>query len=253
MSGLLVAGAGRAPRAHGAPLTVVCCDNLPQNGALVAGLVRRIRQLRDPSLAEWIGREIAFPSTMVDRIVPATTADDIAQNDAALQLADAAPVVHEPFAQWVIEDRFAAGRPRGRRPAPRSFDDVEAFESMKLRLLNGSHSAFAYLGFLAGHEFIYQVAAQPEFVAFMRRLMADEVTPTLAAPPGVDLAAYRETLVRRFAQPCTAASHAADRDGRLAEAAAAPARAPCATTWPRAGAIAPASLAVAGWMRYVVR
>ena len=109
--GLLVAALDARRRAHGTPLTIVCCDNLTQNGAFVAGIVVAFANLRDAELAEWIGREIAFPSTMVDRIVPATTVADIADNDAALGLADAACVVHEPFAQWVIEDRFAAGRP----------------------------------------------------------------------------------------------------------------------------------------------
>ena len=109
--GLLVATLAARRRLHGAPLTVVCCDNLPQNGALVCGLVVSFAHLREPSLADWISREIAFPATMVDRIVPATTAQDIAANDAALGVDDAAPVVHEPFVQWVIEDRFVAGRP----------------------------------------------------------------------------------------------------------------------------------------------
>ena len=111
--GLLVAGALEARRrSHAAPLTVVCCDNLPQNGALVCGLVVSFASLREP-IRSPTGSEAKsrFPSTMVDRIVPATTADDIAQNDAALGLEDAAPVVHEPFVQWVIENRFAAARP----------------------------------------------------------------------------------------------------------------------------------------------
>jgi len=248
--GLLVAALDERRRAHGAPLTVVCCDNLPQNGALVAGIVVAFANLRDPSLAEWIGREIAFPSTMVDRIVPATTADDIAQNDAALQVADAAPVVHEPFAQWVIEDRFAAGRPAWELAGAAFVHHVEAYESMKLRLLNASHSAFAYLGYLAGHEFIYQVAAQPEFVAFMRRFTADEVTPALVAPPGIDLAEYRETLVRRFANP--ALPHrtqqiAMDGSQKLPQRILATVRDNLAED----RGVELASLAVAGWMRYV--
>ena len=248
--GLLVAALDERRRAHGAPLTVVCCDNLPQNGALVAGIVVAFANLRDPSLAEWIGREIAFPSTMVDRIVPATTADDIAQNDAALQVADAAPVVHEPFAQWVIEDRFAAGRPAWDLAGAAFVHHVEAYESMKLRLLNASHSAFAYLGYLAGHEFIYQVAAQPEFVAFMRRFTADEVTPALVAPPGIDLAEYRETLVRRFANP--ALPHrtqqiAMDGSQKLPQRILATVRDNLAED----RSVELASLAVAGWMRYV--
>jgi len=248
--GLLVAALDARRRAHGAPITVVCCDNLPQNGALVAGIVVALASLRDASLAEWIGREIAFPSTMVDRIVPATTLSDIEQNDAALTVDDAAPVVHEPFAQWVIEDRFVAARPAWDAAGAAFVHHVEAFEAMKLRLLNASHSAFAYLGYLAGHEFIYQVAAQPDFVAWMRRFTADEVTPALVAPPGIDLAAYRETLVRRFANP--ALPHrtqqiAMDGSQKLPQRILATVRDNLAAN----RSVELAALAVAGWMRYV--
>ena len=248
--GLLVAALDARRREHGTPLTVVCCDNLPQNGALVAGIVVAFASLRDASLAEWIGREIAFPSTMVDRIVPATTSSDIEQNDAALSVDDAAPVVHEPFAQWVIEDRFAAARPAWDAGGAAFVHHVEAFESMKLRLLNASHSAFAYLGFLAGHEFIYQVAAQPDFVAWMRRFTADEVTPTLVPPAGIDLVAYREALVRRFANP--ALPHrtqqiAMDGSQKLPQRILATVRDNLAANRP----VELSALAVAGWMRYV--
>ena len=123
--GLLAAVLEARRRSHGAPLSVVCCDNLPQNGALVCGLVVSFASLRSDSLADWIGGEIAFPSTMIDRIVPATTADDIAQNDAALGLEDAAPVVHEPFVQWVIENRFAAARPAWEQAGATLVADVE--------------------------------------------------------------------------------------------------------------------------------
>jgi fructuronate reductase len=248
--GLLVAALAERRRTHGAPLTILCCDNLPQNGALVRGLVVSFAHLRDPALADWIGREIACPSTMVDRIVPATTADDIARNTAALGVDDEAPVVHEPFIQWVIEDRFAAGRPAWEAAGATFVHEVEPFESMKLRLLNASHSAFAYLGFLAGHAYIYEVAAQPDFVAYMRRFMADEVSPALVRPPGIDLAAYREALVRRFANP--ALPHrtqqiAMDGSQKLPQRILATIRDNLAANRP----VDLATLAVAGWMRYV--
>jgi fructuronate reductase len=248
--GLLAAVLEARRRSHGAPLSVVCCDNLPQNGALVCGLVVSFASLRSDSLADWIGGEIAFPSTMIDRIVPATTADDIAQNDAALGLEDAAPVVHEPFVQWVIENRFAAARPAWEQAGATLVADVEPYESMKLRLLNASHSAFAYLGFLAGHEFIYQVAAQPDFVAYMRRFTADEVSPALVVPAGVDLPAYRAALVRRFANP--ALPHrtqqiAMDGSQKLPQRILATIRDNLAADRP----VELATLAVAGWMRYV--
>ncbi len=187
---------------------------------------------------------------MVDRIVPATTGADIADNDSVLGVHDAAPVMHEPFRQWAIEDRFVAGRPRWEEAGAELVADVAPFETMKLRLLNGSHSAFAYLGFLAGHEYIYQVAAQADFVALMRRLMADEVVPTLSVPPGVDIAAYQNALVTRFANP--ALPHrtqqiAMDGSQKLPQRLLATVR----ESLSAGRRIDMLALAVAGWMRYV--
>jgi len=187
---------------------------------------------------------------MVDRIVPATTDADIADNDRALGVHDAAPVVHEPFKQWVIEDRFVAGRPAWDRVGVQFVADVAPFEAMKLRLLNASHSAFAYLGYLAGHEYIYQVAAQPDFVAFMRRLMKEEVAPTLKLPATVDVVAYQEALVERFGNP--ALPHrtqqiAMDGSQKLPQRLLATVRDNLAAGRP----IELLCLAVAGWMRYV--
>jgi fructuronate reductase len=248
--GLLVAALDARRHSHGAPVTIVCCDNLTQNGALLCGLVVALAGRRDAALGEWISREIAFPSTMVDRIVPATTPDDIDSNDAALGVRDAAPVAHEPFIQWVIEDRFCAGRPAWEHAGATLVDDVEPYEAMKLRLLNASHSAFAYLGFLAGHEYIYEVAAQPHFAAWMRRFMADEVTPALVKPIGVDIAAYREALLQRFSNP--ALPHrtqqvAMDGSQKLPQRLLATIRDNLAANRP----VELATLAVAGWMRYV--
>ena len=248
--GLLVHALERRRAARGDPLTILCCDNLPQNGALLQGLVVNLANEREPALAAWIGEHVAFPSTMVDRIVPATTQQDMADNDAALGLSDRSPVVHEPYVQWVIEDRFATPRPAWEAGGAQFVAEVEPFEKMKLRLLNASHSAFAYLGFLAGHEFIYQVAAQPAFVRYMRRFMAEEVTPTLHVPPGVDLAAYREALVTRFGNP--ALPHrtqqiAMDGSQKLPQRILATVRENLAAD----RSISLAALAVAGWMRYV--
>ena len=217
---------------------------------MVRGLVDAFAQARDPSLARWIEDHAAFPSTMVDRIVPATTQADIDDNDRALGLHDAAPVVFEPFKQWVIEDRFVTERPQWEAGGAQLVDDVAPFEAMKLRLLNASHSAFAYLGFLAGHEYIYQVAAEPEFVAWMRRFMNDEVTPTLAIPAGLDVVAYRDALVRRFANPVLphrTRQIAMDGSQKLPQRLLATARDDLAA----GRAIPLLTLAVAGWMRYV--
>jgi len=158
--------------------------------------------------------------------------------------------VHEPFAQWVIEDRFAAGRPAWDAAGALFVHEVDAYEAMKLRLLNASHSAFAYLGFLAGYAFIYEVAAQPDFVTYMRRFTADEVTPSLVRPEGVDLAAYREALVRRFANralPHRTQQIAMDGSQKLPQRILATIRDNLAAN----RAIELATLAVAGWMRYV--
>jgi fructuronate reductase len=247
--GLLLWALERRRATHGAPLTIVCCDNLPQNGALVEGLVANLANEREPALAAWIGSHAAFPQTMVDRIVPATTERDMADNDAALGLEDRAPVVHEPYEQWVIEDRFATPRPAWEAGGARFVNDVAPFEKMKLRLLNGSHSAFAYLGYLAGFEYIYQVAAQPDFVTYMRRYMRDEVTPTLHVPAGVDLAAYRDALVTRFANPSLphrTQQIAMDGSQKLPQRILATVRENLAEGRP----VTLATLAVAGWIRY---
>ena len=248
--GLLVAALRERRRTHGAPVTIVCCDNLTQNGGLVLGLVMTFANLIDAGLAKWISREIAFPSTMVDRIVPATTARDIDENAEALGLKDEAPVVHEPFSQWVIEDRFAAGRPAWELAGATFVREVDPYEAMKLRLLNASHSGLAYLGFLAGYEYIYEVAAQPDFVGWMRRYTAEEVTPTLAPPPGIDLRDYRETLMRRFRNP--ALPHrtqqvAMDGSQKLPQRILGTIRDVIAA----GRSVALGCLAVAAWMRYV--
>jgi fructuronate reductase len=246
----LIVDALRLRRAsHGTPFSVLSCDNLPHNGAVARDLVLDFAQRRDPALAHWIAGHVTFPSTMVDRIVPATTEADIADNDAALGMHDAAPVVCEPFRQWVIEDAFAAGRPAWEAAGAELVDDVAPFEAMKLRLLNGSHSALAYLGYLGGHAFIYEVAGEERFERYMRALM-QEATPTLRVPASVDLPAYREALVTRFRNP--ALPHrtrqiAMDGSQKLPQRLLAPMRENLAAGRP----IAHEALAVAAWMRYV--
>lgn len=246
--GLVVGSLDARRLSHGRPYTVLCCDNLPHNGALLRGLVLDFARRRDAALAGWIDHNVTFPSTMVDRIVPATTPADGEENDHALCMHDAAPVVCEPFRQWVIEDAFVAGRPPWELAGAELVADVAPFETMKLRLLNGSHSALAYLGFLAGHEFVYQVAAQPAFVAYMRALMA-EAAPTLRVPSSVDLAGYRDALVERFANP--ALPHrtwqiAMDGSQKLPQRLLGTVRENLAAGRP----IVRLTLAVAAWMRY---
>ncbi|MCQ4160805.1 mannitol dehydrogenase family protein [Roseomonas sp. GC11] len=184
------------------PFSVLCCDNLPHNGRLLAGLLHDFAALHDDSFATWIARAVPFPCTMVDRIVPAQTAADLAEAEALTGCHDAAPVVHEPFRQWVIEDHFVDGeRPDWALAGAQFTADVAPFEHMKLRLLNGAHSALAYLGYLAGHETIGDTMADPAFTAFLRGLWREEILPVLPPPPGMDLLAYTEALAARFANP----------------------------------------------------
>jgi fructuronate reductase len=184
------------------PFTVLCCDNLPDNGRVVRGVVLDLAARIDPALADWIAAHARFPGTMVDRIVPATRPEDIERIATLTGLHDAAPVLHEPFRQWVVQDDFVPGtRPDLAATGVQMVADVAPFEHMKLRMLNGTHSALAYLGYLAGHETIADTVADPAFAAFVRRLWAGEIIPALTPPPGVDLPAYADQLFARYANP----------------------------------------------------
>ena len=167
--GVLVEALRRRRDAGVKPFTVLSCDNLPANGATVRRVATQFAALLDPDLAKWIGNQVAFPSTMVDRIVPATTDDVRAETAKRLSVEDAWPVVTEPFCQWVIEDRFSAGRPRLEESGATMVADVVPFELAKLRLLNGTHSALAYLGYLAGFETLAEAVAKFILCAFRAR------------------------------------------------------------------------------------
>jgi fructuronate reductase len=184
-----------------APFTLLSCDNLPANGETLKRVVTRYAELRDPQLARFIAENVECPSTMVDRIVPATAEGDRAAIAATTGLHDAWPVVAEPFSQWVIEDRFCAGRPDWDRAGAMFVKQVAAFELMKLRMLNGAHSTLAYLGYLAGCETVAATMAAPGFARLVEDLMAIEAAPTLPPLPGLDLAAYRRDLIARFRNP----------------------------------------------------
>ncbi len=196
--GIVVAGLAARRAADAGPLTFVCCDNLPHNGRLVEGLVLALAEQRDPALAGWIRAHVTFPCTMVDRIVPAVTAADMADAERLLGVHDAAPVAAEPFGQWIIEDRFAAARPPWDAAGAQFVADVAPFEWMKLRLLNGSHSTLAYLGFMLGHEFVWQASQDVDLALLVERQMSAEVVPTLTSPPGIDLQIYCRQLLERF-------------------------------------------------------
>jgi fructuronate reductase len=198
--GLVVAALARRRAAGIAPFTVLTCDNLPSNGEVVKCIIGRFAELRAADLGAWVAGEVACPSTMVDRITPATTDEDRAAVDAALGVTDAWPVVTEPFAQWVIEDRFPTGRPAFEAAGAELVADVAPYEQMKLRLLNGAHSSLSYLGYLAGYERVSDVMADASYARFVAALM-DEAIPTLRVPPSMDLAGYKAALLDRFRNP----------------------------------------------------
>ena len=194
--GLLVRGL----QARRRPLTLLSLDNMPANGDTLRGLVLAFAERVDAGLARWIERECTFPNSMVDRIVPRTTAADLVAAREALGVDDCAAVVAEPFLAWAVEDRFAAGRPDWSLGGAQFVECAEPFEKLKLRMLNGAHSAIAYLGVLAGWATVDAAMAQPALARFIDALLRDEIAPTIAHElPGFDLDAYRAQLLQRFA------------------------------------------------------
>jgi fructuronate reductase len=188
-------------RAGAAGLTLLSCDNLAENGVQLARLMGEYLAATAPDISEWFENRCCCPSTMVDRIVPATTDEDRARIAATLGLADEAAVITEAFSQWVIEDNFAGSRPRWEDHGAQLVADVRPFETAKLRMLNGAHSLLAYCGLAAGHNFVHEAIADPRLRALAERLMREEAAPSIAAGPEQDLAAYAESLIARFANP----------------------------------------------------
>jgi fructuronate reductase len=201
--GLLVHGLARRRADRALPLALLSLDNLPSNGHTLHGLVIALAERVSTGLARWIERECAFPNSMVDRIVPRTTDADLAAAREALGgFDDAGAVVAEPHLSLAVEDRFPAGRPDWQAGGAQFVARAEPFELMKLRLLNGAHSAIAYLGVQAGWATVDAAMAQPALARFVDALLRDEVAPTLApALPGTDVGAYVGQLLQRFANP----------------------------------------------------
>ncbi|MFG6177090.1 mannitol dehydrogenase family protein [Halomonas sp. THAF12] len=199
--GLITEALARRRQRGLAPFTVMSCDNIQGNGEVAHRMFTAFARARDAALAAWVEAEVPFPNSMVDRITPVTTADDIEELASRFGVEDAWPVVCEPFTQWVLEDRFVAGRPAFEEAGVQVVEDVEPYELMKLRLLNASHQALCYFGTLAGYRYAHEASADPLFVDFLLGYMTHEATPTLAPLPGVDLDAYRRTLIERFANP----------------------------------------------------
>jgi len=247
--GLVTEALARRRERGVAPFTVLSCDNIQGNGDVARRMFCAFARMREAGLGAWMEREVSFPSSMVDRITPVTTDADRDALAAAVGVEDAWPVVCEPFTQWVLEDSFGAGRPPWEDAGAQLVADVEPYERMKLRLLNGSHQAMCYLGHLSGYRYAHEVCQDALFVRFLTRYMDREATPTLPPVPGVDLAAYKATLVERFANPEVRDSLArlcADSSDRIPTWLMPVVREQLAA----AGEVDACALVVASWARY---
>lgn len=192
-------------RGAGTPaFTIMSCDNLPHNGAVTRKALLAFATLRNTGLRDWIEQNVSFPNAMVDRITPMTSTAHRLQLADKHAVDDAWPVVCEPFVQWVLEDKFVNGRPAWEKVGVQFTDDVSPYEEMKIKLLNGSHLALTYLGFLKGYRFVHETMNDPLFVRYMRAYMDLDVTPQLAPVPGIDLDDYKDTLVARFSNQAIA-------------------------------------------------
>ncbi len=202
--GFLCAALSKRRGAGTAAFTVMSCDNLPHNGAVTRKALLAFASLLDANLCDWIDQNVSFPNAMVDRITPMTSTAHRLQLADKHGVDDAWPVVCEPFVQWVLEDKFVNGRPAWEKVGVQFTDDVSPYEEMKIKLLNGSHLALTYLGFLKGYRFVHETMNDPLFVRYMRAYMDLDVTPQLAPVPGIDLSEYKDTLVARFSNQAIA-------------------------------------------------
>jgi mannitol-1-phosphate/altronate dehydrogenase len=191
-------------RAQGmAPFTILSCDNLRHNGDVAKIAFTSFARARDPGLADWMEAEIDFPNSMVDRITPATTDADRARLNAASGVEDEIPVFSEDFIQWVMQDHFRYGRPRFEAAGVQMTEDVWAFEQIKLRMLNASHSMLAFPGTIAGYRLVHETVADPAIRALLTQFWDRDVIPLLTAPPGLSLTGYRDKLTERYLNPAT--------------------------------------------------
>jgi fructuronate reductase len=247
--GVIVEALARRKAAGLAAFTVMSCDNMPENGHVMRNVVTAYARAVDAGLADWIEQHVTFPSTMVDRIVPAVTPDTLDKIEQLTGVRDPAGVACEPFRQWVIEDNFVAGRPQWEKAGAELVADVIPFEEMKLRMLNGSHSFLAYLGYLAGYQHINDCMGDDNYRVAARALMLQEQAPTLKVK-GVDLQQYADRLIERYSNP--ALRHrtwqiAMDGSQKL------PQRMLDSVRWHlvHGSRFDLLALGVAGWMRYV--
>jgi len=209
---LIVEALAQRRRAGLAPFTVLSCDNVPGNGDVARESTLRWAAARDFGLSRWIESEVAFPSSVVDRIVPKTTPDSRSFVRDRFGVDDRWPVISEPYIQWIVEDDFSAGRPPLEEVGVQFVDDVSAYELMKKRLLNGGHCALGYIGLLAGYRRTDEAMADPLLRGYLLSLLDNEIAPLLDEVPEIDLGGYVRTLADRFANPGVG-----DQLSRLAE------------------------------------
>ena len=247
--GVVVEALARRKAAGLPAFSVMSCDNMPENGHVMRNVVCAYARAVDAGLADWIESHVTFPSTMVDRIVPAVTPETLDKIEQLTGVRDPAGVACEPFRQWVIEDNFVAGRPAWEKAGAELVSDVIPFEEMKLRMLNGSHSFLAYLGYLAGYQHINDCMGDENYRRAAHDLMLKEQAPTLKVQ-NVDLARYADLLIARYTNP--ALRHrtwqiAMDGSQKL------PQRMLDSVRWHLAdnSRFTLLALGVAGWMRYV--
>jgi mannitol 2-dehydrogenase/sorbose reductase len=202
--GLIVAALRLRMDAGLPAFTVLSCDNLRRNGDTARHAVLAFARARDPRLADWIGAEAAFPNSMVDRIAPAVPAPQRQRISDLLGVKDAVPAICEPFSQWVLEDRFSAGRPDLAAAGVMFADDVDAYEAVKGRLLNASHMLLAYPAILCGYRLVPDAMRDPLLRTLLEQFMERDAIPQLAAPGAVSLDAYKHTVLERFANPAVA-------------------------------------------------
>jgi mannitol 2-dehydrogenase len=197
--GFVAEGLRRRKMKNNGGITILSCDNLQHNGNTARRAFTTFIEAQDKDLAEWVKTHVTFPNSMVDRITPAVSPEDVERLNQKSRITDLAPVYCEDFAQWVIEDNFMAGRPAWERVGVEFTDDVTAFENMKLSLLNASHTLLSYPSFLMGYRKVDQAMEDPNMVKFVRNFMDVDITPLVPAPKNTDLEEYKTTLIERFA------------------------------------------------------
>ncbi len=199
--GFLTAALKRRRDADLPAVTILSCDNIEHNGDMTRKMLLAFAEAQDADLAAWIAKEVCFPNSMVDRITPVTTPADIELLAKTYGVQDAWPVTCEPFIQWVVEDKFANGRPAFEKVGVQFVPDVGPYEKMKLRLLNAGHSVLGLLGALHGHPTINACIEDEVFKTYLRAFLDSEATPILGDIQGIDLEAYKDSLLERFANP----------------------------------------------------